>query len=356
MSYGHRESPWHVMRRSLALVRRLIRGPASGQELMAFVRSEVGADAYSAEPSAARKAFQRDRERLRDEFGVAWTYDARAGVYLLVSPGALALLDLADEHLAALNVLFGTFEAHESSHVPVKPLLDCLATLLPSERQQALSHLAQVTRFEMRELDRRPIPARVWDAVERATRRHRQLAFNYYSPQQADGKPRHWVVAPVELRLRKGHWYLLCWTVSWRSHLGEGQGGRYFRFRLQYMADDEALEVLPTRVAVEHQRPPRTFVHYLLKPAVGRGDISRYFQEMEVERRPDGSAVVRGFCTDAWDAVRTLLGYGENCIVLGGDEVQELMLRRVQGMADNYGLSGISEGVGRTDGYGDGVE
>jgi len=91
---------------------------------------------------------------------------------------------------------------------------------------------------------------------------------------------------------------------------------------------------------VEHRCPPRVFVHYLLKPAVGRGDISRHFEEMTVERRPDGSAMVKGFCDDAWDAARTLLGYGENCIVLGGDEVLRLMRRRVRGMAENYGFAG----------------
>jgi predicted DNA-binding transcriptional regulator YafY len=338
MSYGRRESPWYGLRRSLAILRRLIRGPASGKELMASVRGSLGEKAYSQELSAARKAFQRDRTRLRTEFGVAWKYDPSTGEYELVSLGQLALLDLSDEHLAALSVLYSTFEEQESPLVPVKPLLDHLTSLLPEERRQALTQASRVLRVEMPELDERRIPRRVWDTVERAIRRHRQLAFHYYSPQQTDGQPRHWVVAPVEIRFRRGHWYLHCWTVSWRSPRGEGYDSRYFRFRLQYMAADERLEVLPTKVAIEHRRPPRYFVHYLLKPAVGRGDISQYFEEMTVERQADGSAIVKGFTDDAWDAVRTLLGYGENCVVLGGDEVLRLMRRRVQGMAENYGF------------------
>ncbi len=342
MSGGPRESSWYAMRRSLALLQRLIRGPASGEKLMAHVRARMGEEAYSQEPSAARKAFQRDRMRLRDEFGVAWEYDAAADEYRLTSLGQLALLDLSDEHLAALNVLYDTFEAHESPLVPVKPLLDHLVRLLPDERRQALAQTAQVLRVEMPELDEQRIPQRVWDTVERALHRRRQLAFHYYSPQQADGKPRYWVVAPVKLRFRRGHWYLQCWQVYWRSHLGEGHESSYRRFRLQYVADDEMLEVLPAKVAVEHRRPPRYFVHYLLKPAVGRGDISQYFDEMTVERQPDGSAVVKGFTDDAWDAVRTLLGYGENCVVLGGEEVLHQMRRRVQGMAENYGFSASS--------------
>ena len=342
MSYGRKESSWLVIRRCLAIGRRLIRGSASGKELIAFVREQVGAEAYSQNPSAARRAFKRDRQHLRDKFDLTWDYDPVAGQYILTSPGELAVLDLADEHLAALSVLYSTFEEHESSQVPVKPLLDHLVGLLPGERQRTLARIARVMHVEMPELDEGDIPARVWQQVERATRQHRQLAFNYYSPQQADRLPRYWVVAPVGLRFRRGHWYLFCWTIHWQSHLGEGHDTRYFRFRLQYIADDERLEVLPAKVAVEHRRPPRVFVHYLLKPAVGRGDISRHFEEMTVERRPDGSAMVKGFCDDAWDAARTLLGYGENCIVLGGDEVLRLMRRRVRGMAENYGFAGNS--------------
>ena len=342
MSDGRKESSWLVMRRCLSIARRLMRGPASGRELIAYVRDQVGVGAYSRNPPAVRSAFKRDRQYLRDEFGVAWAYDPVADQYELTSSGELGMLDLSDEHLAALNVLYSTFEEHEPSQVPVKPLLDRLVGLLPGERQRSLARLAGVTRVEIPELDERTIPSRVWQKVEQATRQRRQLAFNYYSPQQTDGLPRYREVAPLGLRFRWGHWYLVCWELSWRSHLGEGRRPTYRKLRLRYIADDEQLEVLPTKTSVEHRRLPRCFVHYLLRPAVGRGDISRHFEEMAVERQPDGSAVVKGFCDDAWDAVRTLLGYGENCVVLGGDEVLSLMRRRVRGMAENYGFSGRS--------------
>ena len=159
--------------------------------------------------------------------------------------------------------------------------------------------------------------------------------------------PRYRVVAPLELRFRRGHWYLVCWELRWRSHLGSGDRPTYRRFRLRYIADDDRLEVLPAKIAVAQRRRPRYLVHYLLKPAVGRGDISRHFEEMTVERQPDGSAVVRGFCDDEWEAVRTLLGYGESCVVLGGAEVLALMRRRVQELAENYGFWSHSQGVDR---------
>ncbi len=61
--------------RCLAIARRLMRAPASGQDLIAFVRHQVDAEAYSPNPSAARRAFKRDRQHLRDEFDVRWEYD-----------------------------------------------------------------------------------------------------------------------------------------------------------------------------------------------------------------------------------------------------------------------------------------
>lgn len=338
MARGARESHWLVIRRCLAIVRRLVRGPASGKELIRFVRDQVEPEAYGLDPGKARWAFKHDRHYLRKELGVAWNYDPAAGQYVLLSLGKLAVLDLSDELLAALNVLYSTFEDYESPQVPVKPLLDFIVDLLPPDRQRDLARLAQVMRVEMRELDEGHIPGRVWQAVKRATDQHRQLAFNYYSPQQRDGLPRYRVVAPLELRFRRGHWYLLCWELRWRSHLGSGERPTYRRFRLRYMADDDRLEVLPAKTAVAHRRRPRYLVHYLLKPAVGRGDISRHFEEMTVERQPDGSAVVKGFCDDEWAAVRTLLGYGENCVVLGGAELLALMRRRVQELAENYGF------------------
>ncbi len=339
MSHGEKASPWSVMRRCLALVRRLLRGPATREELIHFVRQQANVEPYSPDPQAAHLAFRHDLQRLRGELGADVAYDRSAERYILTSPGEAGMLDLSDEYLAALNILYSAFEEHELTQAPVRPLLDHLVSLLSAERQQALARLAQVMRVEMPELDEGRIPLRVWKAVERATRRRHQLAFHHYSPQQPDRQPRYWVVAPVELRFYRGHWYLHCWTVSWRDHTGEGYEANYRRFRLQYIADDDRLAVLPTRVAVEHRGPPRTFVHYLLRPPVGRGDISRHFQEMTVERRPDGSAEVKGFCDDAWEAVRTLLGYGESCVVLGGDEVLSLVRKRVRGMAENYGFS-----------------
>jgi hypothetical protein len=78
-------------------------------------------------------------------------------------------------------------------------------------------------------------------------------------------------------------------------------------------------------------------VHYLLKPEIGRGEISHHFIDTQIIHHDDGSAEVCGFTEDVWEAGRLLLSYGEGCVVLGGEDVLREVRRRVQGMAKNYG-------------------
>lgn len=59
---------------------------------------------------------------------------------------------------------------------------------------------------------------------------------------------------------------------------------------------------------------------------------------MQITLLPDGGAEIAATTTDPWDAVRTLLAYGDSCVVLGGDEVLSLMRKRVAAMAKGYDL------------------
>jgi hypothetical protein len=117
MSHDGKESSWLVMQRCLLLARRLIRGPAGGEELIAFVKHEMGVGGYSSDPRAAYLAFRKDRQRLREQLGLEFGYDRRVDQYFLISLGCLALLDLDDEHLTALGFLYTTFEEQGVQHV-----------------------------------------------------------------------------------------------------------------------------------------------------------------------------------------------------------------------------------------------
>jgi predicted DNA-binding transcriptional regulator YafY len=191
----------------------------------------------------------------------------------------------------------------------------------------------------LQEVDPVPIDERVWEAALRAAREHRKLSFNYLSPRHADRQPRYHEVAPYRIHYRQGHWYLHAYDLSWRDWAGqEGANAGFRHFRLHYIQSDERLVISPTVLPPMQRRPPKVLVHYRLLPALGRGSISRHFQEMQITRFPDGSAEVRGYTDDDWQAARILMGYGQNCVALGGEEVLRRVLEAVRGMVKNYGI------------------
>ena len=108
---GDRDSSWLVLRRGLAMTRRLLRGPAAKRELLLAVIDDVGPDAYSDAQSAAEAALKHDREALKRHLAIDIAYDRRAGQYWLANLGEAGWLDLPDNDLAAIALLHRTFAA-----------------------------------------------------------------------------------------------------------------------------------------------------------------------------------------------------------------------------------------------------
>lgn len=332
---GDRDATWLVVRRGLAIARRLLRGPATKFELLQAVRADVGPSAYSDAAPAAELALKRDRAALKQHLGIEVTYDRRAGLYCLAGLGAAAWLDLPDDDLAAIALLYKTFAATGVEGERVRAFLQRIADLLPAERLPALrpSELS----LDLREVDEQPVSARILEVVRGATRERRRLGFCYRSTQ--DDVVRYHEVEPHEIVLRRGHFYLKAYHLTSRA-LGEVgfTVGRMAEFRLQGMLDDDMLAVLPERLA-PGPRPQKEYLlrYRLARPAIRHG-VSRHFANMRVTLLPDGQAEVEAQVANVWEAVHTLLGYGENCVVLGGEEALRLMRRRVAAMARNYDL------------------
>lgn len=116
----------------------------------------------------------------------------------------------------------------------------------------------------------------------------------------------------------------------------EERSEAHIKYRLSYIQDDEVLSVSPGIVRTPPDAP-RYRVHYRLLPPVSRGMISAHFSEMRIQYLADGSAEIEATWDNPWEAGKTLLTYGEFCVVLGGDEVRAWMERTVQGMSENYG-------------------
>lgn len=340
MEQHNRGSEWKVFCRCLAILQRLLKGPAKPAELIEAVREKAGEEAYPRGEKAMKAAFKHDRVRLRRELGVNFTFDSQGQVYRLVDPGPYGCLELSTASLMALRLLSETFAGHVGELAELQTFLEELTGRLSPSAQRSLESSALPIDLDVfQAVDPEPLSQKVWDAVSRAVNERRKLGFNYLSPRHPDRRARYHEVAPYRIRYQRGHWYLYAYDLYRRSPSGaERYDDGHKRFRLQYIQEDERLRVLPTRITSSRRRPPRYETHYLLLPALGRGGISRHFEQMRVERYPDGRAEVWGYTSDEWEAARILLGYGENCIVLGGPEVLARVRQAVRGMAVNYEL------------------
>ncbi len=342
MTPNRRSSAWLPVQRSIVLLRRLLLGPATAEELIQAVFTQVGRDAYPPGSQALKAAFKHDRERLRNQLGVRFHYNPVETTYSIEDAGPFGRLELSPVSLKALALLSQAFSGELGERAEVQALLEELfRRLSPEDLRKLESFSPDIELVTLRTVDAQPIDTRVWGAVVRAVRERRKLSFEYVSPQYEDRLPRYHEVAPYRIRFQDGHWYLHAYDLLVRGPEGPAKhDAGYRRFRLHYILPNERLVVLPTVLSPGQRKPPRALVHYRLLPPMARGSISRRFDEMQIESRPDGSVEVRGYTDDPWQAARILLGYGENCIVLGGQVVLRRVEKAVRGMAKNYGLTG----------------
>ncbi len=339
-----RESKWLVLRRCLALLQRLLRGPASKAELVAAVNQTLEIDAYLAGPDSRRiSAFEKDINlRLLQYLGAQVRFDRHTGLYELREFSGLPGFDLPDEALAALAFLQDTFAPGAPHHERVQALTNHVHACLPEARRQALARQRVAPRVDLRRLDPGQIAPAVEQKVTQAVVQRRLLRFTYRSPLYEDGLSRRHTVEPYDLYFdtRRRHQYLygFCREVE-----GGPEGCQPVRNYIRYRMDrilPEGIEVLESKLAPQAPRPKRYRLVYRLAPTIARhGEVTQHFDEMQVTLEADGSAVVEATVDNLFFAVRTLLHYGDNCQVLGGPEALREMRAIVQGMAKLYGIS-----------------
>jgi predicted DNA-binding transcriptional regulator YafY len=337
MARGKREGQWQVVRRCLAIVHRVQRGPASWEELVEAVLALEGADAYGGTTGRAlQRRVENDLLRIRDHLLIEVYYDREAGGYVIRDTWS-PLLDLPDQDLETIAWLEETFEQDSPQHDEVHALLGRLRFYLSPARRGEVerSRTALVVDLERRDEDE--IPRGVWEALTKALVERRRVAFTYRSPQQADGVPRRHVVDPYGrfFDTVRGHYYLKGWCHYTDGPLGRYDQRHYFYYRMGRIAE---VEVLPGKLPPFPPRARRYPVEYELAPAVARLGVTRHVQieGAQVERRADGSALVRGETESVFWAVRTLLHYGANCRVVGGAEMVREMRRVVNEMGELY--------------------
>lgn len=321
-------------------MQRLRKGPATPNQLMHYVLEVEGNDAYPAGKSARDKAFKRDRENLRGRLEVDLVYEPKTGLYTMRDAGAALSFTLSENSLMALGLLEDTFEGQVAVHSSVKTLLDeILAGLSPAERRK-LERAENPFELEMlQNIESVGIPRKVWDEVQRAVKKHRKLYFNYISPQYEDQLPVLQEVNPTKIVFQWGHWYLLAYRIT-RGNISGGNASRHVRYRVSNIQNDEALKVSPV-IMPPPPTPPLYEVRYRLLPPLSRSAVSQHFVDQQEIRLEDGTLEVTGQTDSVWEAGKLFLAYGESCVVLGGSEMMEHMIREVRGLLRNYPHIGV---------------
>jgi predicted DNA-binding transcriptional regulator YafY len=328
-----------VIRRCMSIIRCAQRGPASREELIqAMLRAENPDDDGDPEDERALQArLEKDLQRIRERLLIDLYFDPQAGGYVIEDTW-LPLLDLPDEDLATIAWLEQTFGHETPKHDEVHAFLGRLRLYLDPERVRLIEEARTALEMDLRQRDEDEIQPGVYTDLTKAFVSRRQVELVYLSPQYEDGQLRRHIVEPYEpyyFDATRGHYYLRAYCRRVEGPEGVERPHTYYTYRLGRI---QALRVLPKKLSPIAPRPPRYEVVYRLAPEIARLGVTRHpeIEVQEVERREDGSAVVRGETESVFWTVRRLLHYGAKCEVLGGPEVRWEMRKVVGEMGELY--------------------
>src|SRR3990172_968432 len=218
-----RGSEWDVFLRSLALLHRLLQGPATADELIIFARQTVREDIYPQSETAQGAAFKHDIAHLRNRLGVQTTFDRRiTKKYALVNPGPFGMLSLSPDSLRGLALLARDFGNGLGERAHIRVLIDEIVGRLDPATRRLLEHQPETLSVGVKQfVDKGEIRPKVWETVQKSIEKRRKLSFRHLSPRYEDQQPIYFEVSPVRLRYQDGHWYLRAWSLLRRTISGE---------------------------------------------------------------------------------------------------------------------------------------
>jgi predicted DNA-binding transcriptional regulator YafY len=223
---------------------------------------------------------------------------------------------------SALAVLIDTFANSSLPHTEdIRHLLAKIAGLLPPEQQKELREKKRAFSIDLRETTNyQQIDTEMVKKIEFAIQSKQQLTFRYCASR--DGKERQHTIEPRNLGFKNGHVYLAGWSVDWQ---------KAFDFRLENIVPG-SVETLSTTIAPSRPPAPVHELRYRLLAPIARLHVSQHFPEHQEERHLDGSVTVTARVTELFDARRTLLSYGENCII----EAPPALVKQMHPVAIHY--------------------
>jgi predicted DNA-binding transcriptional regulator YafY len=331
-SGGIKRSSWVTFRRRLFLVRQLLRAPASAEELITKVQTELGENGY---PANAAAALKHDLDSLKGEYDCRIVYRRDQGKYVIVDLGELALLDPPQQSLEALALLDASYPAGTGNpvHAHIRALLDQVIQMLPNRAQTQLQSRRSAARQRVRS---GRIDANVLTAVRQAIEERRELAFRYWGLNDGEAPRRH-RVAPYGIFFRNsGHTYLDA-TLLEVQPPGSDQLFADLDYRLDRIVPGTA-QVLPTPLPPERPKARTWTLRYRLHPDVARGeDVAVLFPDTRIEYGDDGSALVTATISNLSIARDVLLRYGDRCRVIDPPELIDMIRETVDAMGSLYG-------------------
>jgi len=329
-----RRNTWSVVERCMALLVRLTRGPASTSELLQIIES-YGDHAENSSTELLSKRLEKDLQKLRTHFGCVVDYNRSANCYVLVGMDR-PLTDLSADAMRGLAFLKMTFnDASAPMSREVTTLADAVLMLISDTGREEVDRVRGLIEVDLRQRDEDKIHKDVWDAIEKACHRNCELEFEYMAPRHEDSTPRTHRVEPIHCTFdsTRAHYYLEAYCIEHRGPNGIFPGEAIWHYRLGRIS---APRILPKRFVPGQRKPKKYELVYELAPEIARGGVTRHIADCEVEKKPDGGAIVRAASMDLFFDLQTLLHYGANCRVLGGEEALQRIRDIVKKMSQNY--------------------
>lgn len=332
---GDRRTKSEVFDRCYALLVRLLRGSATGAELLEIIDSKAQEYGEDLPRNAARKRFEEDRRRLREWFYAEIEYERGYDAYTLTDIHR-PLIDLPTDALRGLAFLKATFKDDESvMRAEVSALIDFVQRLLPNDRQRDLDRERGLIEVSLQPRDEDSIPDGLLEKLSYVCNQRQQLEFDYLAASNQDDIPRTHLVEPLRCYFNeeKGHYYLQAFNLETRGPNGRHTQSEVRDYRIGRISNPC---VLPTHFPENKRRLPRYELIYELTPRVARRGVTTHFPESVVYQQPDGGAIVHAVSLNLFNDLRRLLHYGSNCRVTGGKEAVKEMRAIVSALHQRY--------------------
>ncbi len=322
-------SPTRSWRRTIATLRVLMEADASATEIIDKVTDEFeenGDSAYSKQGERAVYALRRDLKRLKDDLGCEIRYSRGQGAYQLIK--FPFLLSLPSEELQAMAMIGEVFSPSMPCFDGVQALLARLRRYLDQQQLKALERLERKKPISFEDQPSDNVAG--YDAditrMQWAIENHQEIAFIYNSP--SSGKFLRRRVEPISISVKDGHYYLLAYDRQIKDER---------RFRLERISLG-TVEVLPTIIPPSKRKIQTYTLRFRMTRARARYGVTVRFPDQHHEVLDDAAVMVTATITDTFEAVRTLLRYGDGVECLEPPEVRDELARIATEMSRIYGV------------------